>query len=855
MLVDPALAQAHGVTLLDVVGAVERRNVSATGGVLESSSTRAQVIVWSRYDEPEQVRETVVAARPDSGIVRLRDIARVESTREDTGLRSQTNGEPGLSLVVRKREDGDAIDAVDAVRELLAGIDVPPDVTYEFVNDVTFYTRNRLGVMFSNGVMGLVLVATILLAFMRFYAAVWVLFGIPIVFCSALVWMLPLGLTFNLFTLTGLVIVLGMVVDDAVVVAENIVAHREKGLAPAQAAVLGAQEMVRPVVASALTTTLAFGPIVAMGGIPGKVLWQIPAMVVLVLAFSLFETFLILPAHMSSLKGGKNNGKRAWVTSLEIVYRRALRFCLHHRLSVLVIAGATFFFVMAVVRPLVDFVQFPQTDARTLFVKLSTPLGTSLEQTEAIATDLQQQIQAITKDDLRAITARIGHQDVYGNEKTRGEAQHEALITVLFKELDRQRTNQEWIDLLEGELEVNEGVDLKLQSEYVGPATDQPVTVHVLANDAPTRRSVAHEIAEYVRGVDGTTQVEVDERPGTPKLDLNLDHDKLAGLGLDAATVALAVQAAFYGIEASEHRGLEDITQIRVQLEPSARGDLAGLLDTPLRNREGQLVSLRDVVNPVLTPGLDRIYHREGFRAATVRAGFTSDAPYTALTFAAKMQREILPRYEGIPDLEILIGGEAADTIETTGSLVSVAILVVLAIGVVIWLVLGSLLEAMSALIAIPFAVAGVILAFYLHGLQLSTTAIIGTIGLAGVVVNASIVMMDSVRRALEQERGGRPASLVIEDAVVSRLRPILVTTLTTLGGVLPTAYGFGGYDSIVSPMSVAIGWGLMLSTLVTLFLIPVLYSTVRDLKLLTRRFGVWLRDALPALRLTRRQS
>jgi len=583
-----------------------------------------------------------------------------------------------------------------------------------------------------------------------------------------------------------------------------------------------------------------------MGGIPGKVLWQIPAMVVLVLFFSLFESFFILPAHMSALKSGESTGKRAWVTAIEVRYRSALRFCLQHRLPVLVVAAVAFFIVMGVVRPRVDFVQFPQSDARTLFVKLSTPLGTSLERTEAIATDLQQQIKAITSNDLRAITARIGHQDVLGNEKTRGEAEHEALLTVLFKELDRERTNQEWIDVLEGELKVSEGVDVKLQSEYLGPPTDQPVTVHVLANDAPTRRSVALEIAEYVRGVDGTTQVEIDERPGTPKLDLNLDHDKLAGLGLDVATVALAVQAAFFGIEASEHRGVEDTTELRVQFAPSARGDLDGLLDTPLRNDQGQLVQLREVVNPIVTPGLDRIYHRDGVRAATVRASFTSDAPYTALTFAQKMEREIMPRYEGIPNLEVWIGGEAADTVETTGSLASVAVLVVLAIGVVIWLVLGSLLEAIAALVAIPFAVAGVILAFYLHGLQLSMTAMIGTIGLAGVVVNASIVMIDSVHRYLEQDQDGRSPIDVIEDAVVSRLRPILVTTLTTLGGVLPTAYGFGGYDSIVSPMSVAIGWGLMFSTLVTLFLIPVLYSTVRDLQALLRHLGVWLRSLLP---------
>jgi multidrug efflux pump subunit AcrB len=830
VLVDPALAQAHGVTLLEVVGAIQARNVSATGAVLEATDRRSQVVLWSRFEDPVEVGETVVVSGP-AGLVRARDIARIEVAREDTGLAVHTNAEPGLSLVVRKREGGDALDAVDAIREVVDATALPPGVSYEYVNDSTFFTRNRLEVMATNGMMGAVLVALVLFAFMRRDAALWVLAGIPIVFCGALIWLLPLGMTYNLFTLTGLVIVLGMVVDDAVVVSENIVAHRERGLGPVEAAVLGAQEMVKPVVAAALTTALAFGPIVAMGGIPGKVMWQIPAMVVLVLLFSLLESFFILPAHMSSVRVGTHHRKRAWVQVLEGSYRRALRVCLRWRGLVIGLACAVFMVVMAVIRPQVDFVQFPQADARLLFVKISAPLGTPLEHTEALATDLQRQIQQIAADDLRAITARIGHQDANGNEKQRGEAEHEALLTIVFKELDRRYTNQEWIQVLQQQLVVDPRVALTLQSEYVGPPTDQPVTLHVLANDAASRRAAASEIAAWVRAQPGTTQVEVDERPGTPTLELNLDHDKLAMLGLDARSVALAVQAAFHGINASEHRGVNETTELRVQFAPSARGDLDGLLDTPLRAARGDLVPLRDVIRPVETPGLDRIYHREGYRAATIRASFTPDAPWTALSFAAKVKAEVMPRYAARSDLEVIVGGEAADTAETTGELGSVALLVIIAITVVIWILLGSLLEALAVVIVIPFALAGVIIAFFLHGLQLSMPAMIGTIGLAGVVVNASIVMIDCVQRNLKENRGRKPRLEVVEDAVVSRLRPILVTTLTTLGGVLPTAYGIGGYDSIVSPMSVAIGWGLLFSTFITLFVIPALYSVTNDVR------------------------
>ena len=703
------------------------------------------------------------------------------------------------------------------------------------MNDRTFHTNNRLAVMASNGLMGGILIALILLLFMQREAATWVLVGIPIVFCGALIMVPFADMTLNMFSMTGFILVLGMVVDDAVVVAENIMAKREQGLGPADAAVIGAAEMTRPVVAAGLTTILAFGPLIAMGGLPGKIVWQIPAVVVMVLIFSILESFLVLPAHMS-ISTAKQSQKRAFVTRMEVAYRRALRFVLRHRAPVLLLALGVFVFIMAVIRPLIPIVTFPQEDARMLFLKISAPIGTPLERTEAIATDLQLQVRDITAADFHTVTARIGHQNPLDTAKERGEAENEALLSIVFRDLDRTRNNQEWIQVINQQLRVPQGVTVTAESEFMGPPTDQPVTVHVLSNDNDLRRAVALEIENFVRASPGTTEVQVDERRGTPKLDLNLNYEKLALLGLDARTVALTVQASFFGIEASEHRDMEDTTELRVQFDPAARGDLAAFLDTPVRTARGDLVRLRDVVNPIETPGLDRIYHREGTRAATVRASFTPDAPWTALSFAGEIEASILPRFAGVPGLEILIGGEAKDTQEITQDIAGVGILIVLAITVVIWILLGSLVEALFVVMVIPFALAAVMLTFYLHDLALSMTTMIGTIGLAGVVVNASIVMIDAIHRFMREQHGTKPSIEIMQDAVVSRLRPIVVTTLTTLVGVMPTAYGIGGYDAIVSPMSVGIGWGLVFSTLVTLFVVPILFSFAQDVNVRFKR-------------------
>ena len=858
ILVDPARALEHGITLLDVVRAIERRNVSATGGVLETASDRKQIVLWSRFEQPEHVGRTVLRSERDGGTLRIRDIARIESAREDLTLIAHTNTKPGVSLVLKKRKGADAITLVDNARLVLSENPPPKGVTWSIVNDSSFYTRNRLNVIATNGLLGMILVAIVLFIFMRAQAALWVLAGIPIVFMGSLAVFGNTGMSLNIMSLTGFVIVLGMVVDDAVVVAERIVSKRDSGLLPHQAAIAGASEMFRPVLAAAITTILAFVPLLALGGIPGKIVWQIPAVVVIVLSFSLLESFCILPAHMSLQSGntgaGPAPGKRAFMIRLEAAYASALKIALRFRALVALFFATVLFTILGVIAPNVSFLLFPQDDARTLFLKISAPIGTPLEKTEAVVTSLEHQIIELTGDELRGITGRIGHQDAEAAERQRGQAENEALITVILKELDRRYTNAEWIQRLKQRLIIPDDITLVFQSEYIGPPTDQPVTLHLMSNDDELRRGIAVEIADYLKSLPGLTEIDVDERSGTPQIDLNLNYEKLAMLQLDAADVSQTLAAAFHGIEASEHRGIQDTTELRVQFDPAARIDLQGLLATPVRASDGALVSLRDVVSPIEIPSVGRLYHRNGHRTATVRASFTPDSGHTALEFAAFLQTELFPRYAGL-DLEIEIGGEAARTEQATGDLGQVGLMAIIGISVVIWLLLGSLVEALFVMTVVPFAIAGVILTFFLHGMSLSMTAIMGAIGLAGVVVNASIVMLDAIHRETGKEEPNRlsqdwedekklsPADTTSADtnnvmisAITNRLRPILVTTLTTLGGVLPTAYGIGGYDAIVSPMSLALGWGLAFSTLVTLFLVPVLYSFARDIRSLLNR-------------------
>jgi multidrug efflux pump subunit AcrB len=832
VLVDPEAARAHGVTLLDVVRTIERRNVSDTGGVLESADARRQIVMWNRFDDPLEVGEVILRFE-DTGPLRVKDVARLELTREDTALIAGTNGQPGLSVVAIKEPDADIVTTKRRIDRALEALTLPGGVTMASVNDASYEMKNRLQVIATNGAMGIVLVATVVFLFLAPSAAIWVCAGVPLVILGVIAVMPQVGMTINFVSTIAFVIVLGMLVDDAVVVAEKVLLRRQEGLSPTEAAVSGTMMVARPVIASAATTLLAFAPMLAIGGMPSKLIWQIPAVVCIALALSLLESFLILPGHMAMVRAdAKPRPKRAFVLRMEQVYRNALERMLPQRGKV--IAGFALFFVaiIALVVPRIEFEFFPQDSSPGFAIKVTLPPGSPLEQTEASMDAIQKQLPALMGSDLLALTSRVGHQDQFAIDREYGSAENEGFISAHLVMDDKQRTSAEWIENLRDRLRIPANAHVTFEAEVDGPPGLQPVMVYILANDDVLRRQTALALQQYLHSIDGIVDIDSDEREGMRQIDLNLDPDRLAMRGLDAHDVGQTLKAAFFGVVATEIRDLDETTDIRVLFEPASRRSLDSLLEAPVRNARGELVLLRDVVEPAEVPALARIQHRNGARSATVTAGFSPSSGLTSTTVAELLEAEFLPRYAGRKDIELEIGGEVIQSRRATGELGLVAIVVVIGIGGVIAIMLGSFLEAFFVIAVVPFSAAFVALTFYVHGMNFSLLPVIGTIGLAGVVVNASIVMVDSVHQAQHAAAGESEAvrTQVMIDALVTRLRPVVVTSVSTFGGVMPTAYGFGGWDPVMSPMSLALGWGLALASGVTLFLVPALYVTANDL-------------------------
>ncbi len=853
VLLDPIRARAQQVTLDEVMLALQRRNVASTGGRLIAWPEQKQVVLSGEYRDVEAIAATILRFRgPAGGALTIGDVAQVRMTREDLGLRPRADGQPSIALLVRKRETADILDTVDAIYALLAAADLPAGVEARVYNDLSRQTRARLSVVISNGIGGVILVLGVLLLFLSGRLAFWVAFGMPFALIGTAAVMPLLGISINMISLAGFVLVIGIVVDDAIVVSERVAYYIELGVELEEATLRGAHEMALPVLGSSLTTILAFTPLFLLGGLPGKFSWAIPVIVILTLLVSLLECFFILPSHIvgrhHSGPGGiaddpehaqaqakrQARGKARWIVALERFYAAILRRLLPF--APLVVLGFAGLFVGTIeyLRTSVPVVLFPQEDSDAIYLKIAAPLGTPIERTEAIVRGLEQQLPEIVGHDLEGMTARIGHQDFILPERSRGSAEHEAYVALYLRE-DRAHGAHAWIEQIEQHLHVPADVEVIFDARRIGPPLGQPVQVHVSSRDDSVRRTAGAEVRSYLSGLPGVVDLESDERAGVRQIDLRLDHRRMALEQVPATTVARAIQAAFFGLPVTELRQGQDPVAIRVRFDPAARADLDLLLASSVRGDDGRLHALRELVEPVEIDALAARHRRQGIRTTTFTARIDASSGQTASSLAARMTDELAPtmrarRTELASDLEVTIAGEASKTGETLGEMPLVFGLALVGIVLVVTLLSGSLTQALFVISAVPLGLIGVVWAYAAHGIPISLFALLGVTGLAGVVVNDAIVMVDALSRS-----GSQSSELELIDEVTAiaaeRLRPVLLTTLTTVAGVMPTAYGLGGRDAVLSPMSLALGYGLIFATAITLILVPSFYVIRRRME------------------------
>ncbi|MFW9842535.1 MAG: efflux RND transporter permease subunit, partial [Candidatus Thorarchaeota archaeon] len=734
-------------------------------------------------------------------------------------------------LVFLKKES-DAIRTVDAVKKLIAKENSnQDDVEVVYTNDTSRVVLNSFNVVLLNGLMGLILVVVLLSLFLNLRTAYWVAMGIPVTMLGA-IYLLPLfGVYLDTITLTGLVLVIGIVVDDAIIIAENVYAHRENGASPIDAAVNGVTEVFWPVVTTVLTTFLVFAPMFFMPGIFGKFVFVIPLAISLALFISLTESSVALPAHLAGcMQKGRGAGLRTWFHPVKDLFRRSLVRLLKLRyvtvLFSLIILMASLWYAGSYMK----FILFPSDSAQEFYILVEMPTGTPLAVTSSKIMEIENIIAQLPDDELASFNTRIGV-DVRLNAESES---YGAMAVFLTPYTERSRTADQVVEELRSKTNSLSGFKSIIYSINTGgPPVGKPVNIRITGSDDELRAALTDSIEAFLGTINGVKDIVRDDKGGKEQVVIDIDYDKLSRLGLTVADVAQNVRIAYDGQVVTSVRYGEEDVDFRVMMSAEARRKQQYLQNLQIPNRGGRLIPLREVAQLRSGPGHSDYRHYNGERTITVEADLIQDVVIPAEVTDAVLSKFDLDK--NWPGMQLGMGGEVIETAESMSGLYRTMIIAVIAIYFTLVILFNSFIQPILVMLAIPFGIIGVIIAFAVHAEPFSFVAIMGLVGLSGVVVNDSLVLVNHLNN-LKKKGGYQSMKELVSAGAADRLRPIVMTTLSTVAALLPLAYGLGGTALFMAPMALALGWGLVFATPLTLVLLPSLYVIGDDLRRVLRR-------------------
>jgi len=827
----------YQVSSHEIVTAIQNRNIRATGGSFESYTSEKNIVTLAEFTDPMEAAEVIVRVSEGGSTIRVKDLAVLRDDFEPAKVLSRTNGAPAISFVIYKKESSDIIRTVDAVKRLVADSQgqLPEGVSIEYSNDKSRLVTNRLNVVNSNGLIGLALVMLMLTLFLNWHTAFWVALSIPVVLLGTL-FMLPVfGAFLDTIAMGAMILVIGIIVDDGIVVAENIWRFREMGKQPLDAAVEGTYAVAKPVISTVVTTALAFVPMFFMTGMLGDFIYVIPLVVVIALSISLLDTLFIMPAHLISRSGGDGKSKHMRTSDWFVLFRErfgdVLYKLLRRRYAVTGVFLALMVAAFLYAAKFMDFILFPTQSADEFYILAELPSGSSLEHTAEKLQELEALVDVLPEDELDSYTTRIGTHGIYNLGENENWALMGVYLTAFAK---RDRNADQIVDALRVQTGALEGFEkFTFIIDSGGPPVGRPVQLRIIGSDDAQRRALAGAVVARLQEVDGVTDIERDDKVGKEQIVVDLDYIRLAEQELSVADVAKNLRLAYDGeIVTSVRYGDEDV-DFRVILEEKARGSAEVLGKLIIPNRNGRFIELQEVADFHVDDGPSNLYHYDNERTITVTANIdkektTSLVATTAVLDAIDVQKDW-------PGLHIVAGGETEETQESMGSLIVAFAAAAVGIYLVLLLLFNSLTQPLIVMFAVPFGLIGVIFAFALHGQALGFLAMLGVIGLVGIVVNDSLILVNLANRMRDFEADA-PAYKVIVDATKHRLRPILLTSVTTVAGLLPMAYGVGGSDPFSAPMALAMGYGILFATPLTLILLPCLLLIRGDIKALARK-------------------
>ena len=838
--VDLKKTDANYISLSEIMAAIQATNIRLSGGTIQALATKKKVITLSQFENLLDVKNVIVRSVFSGKRILVSDVAKVQDSFEKQDLIVKTNGIPCINIVVSKKEDADAVKVANCVRELLEEYNknLPKGVNSQVVRDYSIFVNAMLNVVITNALIGFCLVLLCLMVFLNPRIAFWTALGIPFSLFLTFYFMPIYNISVTSISLLAIVIVLGMLVDDAIVVAEHIFSYREKGMDPVEASIRGVSEIFWPVVATVSTTIAAFLPLLLMGGIFGEWLRAIPIVVTVILAASLFESAFILPSHLAHTKFSIKQ-KPKILQFFENIYKRNLQRVLKRKYFVILFFIVIFALAVGVALPLLGFELFPPSDDNLVQIKLETPKGTPIEETERRVRKIEEAIEKkVPKEIVTSYVTTIGRKGTDLWSVSAVTQSHWARLVVnLTPREQRKITAFEVRNILKKELKDLIGKDfteLEILTEAGGPPLGKPIDVTFISNDDSSRVLLADKFMAFISEKDGVYDITRNDEKSLEEINIKLNHDLMAELGVTAFDVAQVVRAAIDGnIVTSIRREGEEI-DFRVMVSNKATGP-QHLRNLTIPNRAGKLIKLGSVIRFEEDASPLAIWHMDGDRQVRIQAEVDKEKIDPG-KFNKILRQKFEPMAGEYPDMRVKFGGLEQSTEESLAGFYNALIIAIVAIYIMLVVLFNSFTEPLIVMLAIPFGLIGVVIAFAIHFTTPNFLGLIGVLGLSGVVVNNSLVMLKflNLRQTDECKNGEMLCVESVVDAAVKRFRPITLTTITTVAGLLPSMYGFvGGRIPELFALLLALSWGLVFGTFITLFLIPSIY-------LIEREFGVW---------------
>ncbi len=833
---------SHNLTLAEATQAVRNANIEVTGGTIKGNTEELRIRANAKEYYADELKDIIVKTSADGGVVRLGEVADVRDKWADNPNRRYMNGEPAVIITVNNTLEEDMLSIAEEVRQyIVAYNERGGDIKATIVRDGSITLRQRIDLLTSNGIQGFFLVLIFLALFLHWRIAFWVALSIPISFAGMFIYANFAGLTINVISLFGMILVVGILVDDGIVISENIYQHYEKGKDRWQAAIDGTMEVLPAVVSAVLTTVIAFSAFFFLDGTLGERFADLAVVVILTLVVSLIEAIFILPGHIAHSKAlDKEIKPNKIVVALDkflfwtrdTFYAPLLRFSLKHYgklIPLVTLIGLLMLTFAGFSGGKIRSTFFPNISRDDITVSLRMPAGTREHITEDWLNKIEQTAWEVNKSLSAARTD--GNQTVLKIEKIMGPSTYEGSLNITLLDGETRKLSDliiaDSIRSRVGPVPGSESLTYGSRSFF-----GKPVSISLLGNDFDQLNKATAEIKAAVSAIEGLKDVVDNNQEGLREIDISL-KEKARILGVSLQDIIGQVRQGFFGAEVQRLQRGEDEVKVWVRYTEAERNNIGQLENMRIRLAGGQVYQLSELATLTQGKGVIAINHIDGKREVKIEADIANkEVSTTDITtlIKTKIVPEVLAKY---PNVSVLYEGQNREQMKTSRSLMAALPVIFLIMFFVIALTFGSWGQAVVVMLMIPFGFIGVGFGHYIMDAQFSLFSVLGVVALVGVLVNDALVYVSTYNDYI---KGGMPHMSALYETGLSRYRAILLTSVTTIAGLGPIMFSTSFQAQFLIPMAISIAYGLFATTLITLFLIPVSLAIQNRIK----RLMVW---------------